>query len=477
LKRFLNLPTCDWAWLILLFFFRLWIGAHHGLGVDEAHYVLYGVRLDWSYFDHPPLIGWVQAFFLGIFGQHEWVARLPSALSGLLCSVLIYRLCLKISNSEYIARLSTIALNSAFLVAALWMMFLPDTPLLILTIWLVQIIFNLLSREKLRDWAMLGVCLGLCGLTKYTAIFFVISLLLILLTERAWSRIRPLGLLLALFLAVAIVSPVFFWNMHHDWISFNYQKEHVLGHSEIRFERFFVFLLVQLAAFSPFVVVASIYGLIAQRKNRNQYVRIAMWIAGPTFLFFAYSSLHEDVLPHWTLISWGLIIPIGTTLALMHTPKLWVRVCIYITTAITVFIMTELAFPFLPFPDYQSPYADLTGWPELHGEIQNLLQKQKPGSVSLAVSNWTQGSRANYYLSDLAPVFVLDDRFDQFDIWEGGPPKTPDLLILAWRGFPIDAGKSKRCKSIEPIETKVFYMHEKPVNSVELFWCRGYKLN
>ena len=25
--------------------------------VDEAHYALYAEHLDWSYFDHPPLVG------------------------------------------------------------------------------------------------------------------------------------------------------------------------------------------------------------------------------------------------------------------------------------------------------------------------------------------------------------------------------------------------------------------------------------
>jgi len=28
--------------------------------VDEAHYALYAQHLAWSYFDHPPLVGWIQ---------------------------------------------------------------------------------------------------------------------------------------------------------------------------------------------------------------------------------------------------------------------------------------------------------------------------------------------------------------------------------------------------------------------------------
>ncbi len=32
-----------------------------GLGTDDAHYVLYAKFLDLSYFDYPPLVGWIQA--------------------------------------------------------------------------------------------------------------------------------------------------------------------------------------------------------------------------------------------------------------------------------------------------------------------------------------------------------------------------------------------------------------------------------
>ena len=36
------------------------MGALVGLSVDEAHYALYAAHPALSYFDHPPLVGWVQ---------------------------------------------------------------------------------------------------------------------------------------------------------------------------------------------------------------------------------------------------------------------------------------------------------------------------------------------------------------------------------------------------------------------------------
>ena len=67
--------------LILLFsLIRLLVAPFFGLGVDEAHYVLYAKYLDWSYLDHPPLMGWLHAPFLYIFGAHEFLASLPNIL-------------------------------------------------------------------------------------------------------------------------------------------------------------------------------------------------------------------------------------------------------------------------------------------------------------------------------------------------------------------------------------------------------------
>jgi 4-amino-4-deoxy-L-arabinose transferase-like glycosyltransferase len=50
---------------------------------DEAYYWLWGQQLDWSYYDQPPLLAWVQALFAKMFGQSLWSLRLPNLFSNL----------------------------------------------------------------------------------------------------------------------------------------------------------------------------------------------------------------------------------------------------------------------------------------------------------------------------------------------------------------------------------------------------------
>ena len=482
-RVFLDVPAFDWLWILALSAWRATISGRIGLGVDEAHYALYGMRLDWSYFDHPPLVGWAQGLYLHAFGPGELPARLPAITCGIFSTVLVYRLALRICGGRTAARAAALALNASFLIAALWMMFLPDTLLAPLALWLTDIGARVIERDRRRDWIELGVCLGLSGLAKYTAILFVASLLGFVATERAWKSVRPMRLAGAALIAALLVSPVLLWNRAHDWISFKYQSGHVLGGAGLYPSKFFLFIAGQLAAYSPFLIAAAAIGwMAAWRGGANEpldrgarlRLRLALWIAAPLLAFFAYASFRDEVLLHWTLAAWTLLIPLGVALAL----KLgWRRTAIgalAATGALTLFLMAELVGRFLPFPDWQSPYADLTGWTEIHRDIAQLRAESPARSFSIAVPNWTLGSRANYYLSDLAPVFVFDDRFDQFDLWEGGPPRTPDLLILSWRGFALGERERRQCDRLAPASKRTFYSHGRAVNQASLDWCLGF---
>ena len=49
----------------------------------------------------------------------------------------------------------------------------------------------------------------------------------------------------------------------------------------------------------------------------------------------------------------------------------------------------------------------------------------------MGVQNWTLASRLGWYASPL-PVYVLEDRFDQFDLWAGDLPAGGNTLFVDW---------------------------------------------
>ena len=49
----------------------------------------------------------------------------------------------------------------------------------------------------------------------------------------------------------------------------------------------------------------------------------------------------------------------------------------------------------------------------------------------MGVQNWTLASRLGWYARPL-PVYVLEDRFDQFDLWAGDLPAGGNTLLVDW---------------------------------------------
>ena len=47
---------------------KLWFGLAVTPMGDEAYYWMWGQHLSWSYFDHPPLHGWLQGLVAAVFG-------------------------------------------------------------------------------------------------------------------------------------------------------------------------------------------------------------------------------------------------------------------------------------------------------------------------------------------------------------------------------------------------------------------------
>ena len=160
---------------------RLIVSPLFGLGVDEAHYVLYAKYLDFSYLDHPPLTGWLHAPFFYLLGANEFLARLPAILLFAAASCFVYLFMLRITNSANYSLIAVLSVNCSFLLNALGIMLLPDSILLFLIFPLIFLTERIVRAKKTADFILLGLLLGLMGLAKYTSILLVPPLILFFL--------------------------------------------------------------------------------------------------------------------------------------------------------------------------------------------------------------------------------------------------------------------------------------------------------
>ena len=66
-----------------------WFGV--GLHTDEAYYWVWSQRLDWGYFDHPPMIAWAVRLFTELFGNNLFAVRLPAVIAWLVSTYVVFR--------------------------------------------------------------------------------------------------------------------------------------------------------------------------------------------------------------------------------------------------------------------------------------------------------------------------------------------------------------------------------------------------
>jgi len=457
---------------------RLLVASSFGLGVDEAHYVLYGHYLDLSYVDHPPLVGWIQALFLHLFGESILGARLPAIFLMALISWQCYRFLLTIEATKSQALWGVTALNSSFMFGAIGLMLLPENFLLVLIFPIIMTILRIEKSAKTADFIWLGILLGLAGLSKYTAVIFLPPLLLYILATRRYDLLINPRIVLTALIGILIILPVILWNASHEWISFTYQSSHVAGSSTIAFKPFIRSLLAQIATYNPFLFIVAIFGVFMSLRSKNSSLHLALWIGLGVELFFIATSFLKPVLPHWPALFYLLFIPIGTVMLLERGGKYstMARIAVGLSLALTMTIHAELVGKWGSFPDYKSPFRDIYGFDTQVSNGVALLNTLKSPKKALAVTNWTYGSRLKYYAKPYGvKTFVLDDYNQQFSLWEGESPIGYDLIIVHSHFSDTSALDSLQCDELQPLTKRDTLLNNHKVDTVEYLWCKNYQ--
>ncbi|UTA49053.1 glycosyltransferase family 39 protein [Simiduia sp. 21SJ11W-1] len=459
--RWLNLSSAPFI-LLALFVCAHWaLAPVLGLGVDEAHYALYGQRPDWSYYDHPPMVGWLH--WLGLLlGESEFFVRLPALVLWPLILLLVWRQARRWYGALGVANLALAMLVFSPIVAVLGFGLVPDTPLIVAALLLVALVDKIDATDGriLWHWLALGVLLGLAGLSKYTAVFIAIALLAGLVMRRRWHWLKAPGPWLAVVIAALMVAPVFYWNWAHDWLSFTYQVNHG-AEGDWSLLDSLRYVLVLVVSYGPLLALAALCALVRAEGMPASLGRLVChWLAVVLLLVAVWSAGNGENLPHWTVLSWVLLAPaaanwlygrllLGKRLFALVTGGLSVALCLLLWWLL-------VAPPLAIWPQSAAAVRDLHGWPE-GAERARALQAEwaaeEGQQAQLWVANWTQGSRLAWYAN--APVQVVSSRPSQFLLW-WGEPQAPGLLVRAERKRPkrlaAKAPAGVTCKLVDELD-------------------------
>lgn len=281
---------------------RLAAAAVTPLAFDEAYYWMWSQHLAGGYYDHPPMVALVIRAGTLIAGDSELGVRLVSILLALPMSFAVYQATAILFRSARAAATAAILLNVTLVVAVGTIIVTPDAPLMVAAAFVLFFLAKVVDSGRGVWWLAVGAAVGAALLSKYTALFFGVTILAWLVAEpklRRWL-VSPWPYLGGL-VTCAMIAPVVAWNAEHGWVSFAKQF------GRAKFDgltlRFIGELIpAQIAFATPPVFLLGAMGLAALLTQRGGprparlLINLTLW---PILIYFTIHSLHSHIEANW----------------------------------------------------------------------------------------------------------------------------------------------------------------------------------
>lgn len=297
---------------------RLAFALSLGLGVDESYTIAISRRLSLSYFDHPPLHLWI-AHFAALADGENVIARAPFAALFFATGWIYYRFTSGLFNPQT-ALVALFALNvTPFFFASAGSWIVPDGPLLFGLATAAFAAARLFFAEpqdnfsSWRLWLLVGIGLGLAGLSKYSAVLTaggLAAFVLISPSQRHWLK-HPAPYAGAL-VALMLIAPVIAWNARHGWVSFEFQGGRGVPEGGLQPAQFMTMVLGQIAFLSPWIFAPLVAGLASAFRHRADERRLfLLCLSLPPIALFTMTPLWGGRgQPHWTMPGWFFAFPL-----------------------------------------------------------------------------------------------------------------------------------------------------------------------
>jgi 4-amino-4-deoxy-L-arabinose transferase-like glycosyltransferase len=467
------------AYLVVL---KLWFAVGVTPMGDEAYYWMWGQHLSWSYFDHPPLNGWLQGVVATLFGWSNISVRLLTltTLSGTLWIFWLWARRLAPEDpTSWFWHTAAIYLTIPAINVMTGIAF--HDHLLLFFVLASLYCFQRFAEEweagaPVWRWLYLAAALlGLAVLTKYNGGFLGVG-------YAVWVLVRPKlrGLLLtphlwlAALLAVAMQFPVLYWNLTEGFASFRFHLSDrpSANWTEPRLRQVLEFVVTAAVALSPVLFVAAFR--LPWLRARSASEGIALGAAGaiywPSLIVWMVLAAYIQVYLHWNIVAYAALAPVAYRL-------IGGRVFLVLHVAFGLVIATVAALNYTVTPlkigIYGDPGAAANyGWAQVADRVE--VQQAEHAGAFLGATRYTYAAQLGFQLHD-ADVAAFNPVRSQNDYWwDASAHAGEDAVIVADKTFPIGAARG-RFTALEKLEdVPVPDNLGQPVWTFEIWLGRGF---
>lgn len=408
---------------------------------DESYYWLWGRHPALSYFDHPPLQGWLQGLSYAVFGRSlfalRWLTLLAFAGNLWIFNLVAQRLAgaawrpwLLRSTAVYLAAplfgfFGTLAFHDYLLVFFVlasgycFIRYFAD----------VEEHGAGLTRDLMAGAALLG----LAALTKYNGAFLGLAVAGTVLMR---PKLRPLLLRWELYaaaaLAIAMQSPVIIWNLQNELGSFGYQlgSRHGASGTPMLFNLGGAkgFVGEQLLMVSPFLMPMIVMFFWARQRQVFERVgkTIAIWTFWISSLVCLYVATFSWVIWWWNIVAFALIFPFAGRYA-----RGWL-LALHIGWGVAVGTFLAVSYTIVPVTVLFGGGAGMEtersfGFDELVAAVE--AARAERGAQFIAANHYITASQLAFALDD-PDVAELSERQTAFDDWFDPASRTGQSAIV-----------------------------------------------
>jgi hypothetical protein len=420
------------------------------LGNGEAYYYTWSRFLDFSYYDHPPLIAWMVRATTAL-GSSPAAVRLGPVLAAGAFGLLFYRLAERLfrPRTAFFALVLVTALP-VFLFSSFALN--PEAPLAPLWIGFLVVLEGMRKRDGWHRPVLAGALLGFAFLAKYTAVLLVPAAILYVASSRPTRRwLRRPSFYAGGALALAIAMPVLLWNQARGWPSVRLHLVErasaalpVAGENRINqlvavssssgaglLESFLRVVVGQLLSYSPILAPLLVVGIVrAVRRARtdDRDLFLAAFSVPVLVPLVAAMTRFQDAEQHWTMMA---VMPAAIAAGRILDES-WSRAKVFKGFAAAGLGLTAIGFALalvhvkttailrlIPAGHYDARADianELVGWSDVSASVTRAADAA-PGKAVLASSHYSLCGRLFFETGDRPEVFCPSARRSAFDFF------------------------------------------------------------
>jgi len=437
------------------FLLRIILGSALPLLGDEAYHWLWPIRLDWAYYDHPGLLGWL-GYPFSLISRSVMSARMGPILMGTGSAILMWYFARWLTGKRSVANVCLAGLMMLPIGLICTVILFTDSPLGLLWPASAWVMLIALEKNRLRWWLLQGLLLGLGINCKFLTFVLIGMMGLYLLIDRRGRRaLLTAGPYFAIVLAMALSAPVIIWNALHQWQTFVFNFVTRPAHMKFSPYGVWIFAGQEMLLLGPVLLVWSVFfpavwGWKAMRAGRLPAVLVVMTGYAPLLLYILMKPF-STVGAGWTAPLLPLLLLIlAWSASESEQGQKWLRAGLKVGAITTCLVFAGLIGQFFLGPDAMRAMGSrivpekkmkqyLTwyfGWYPLGQELNQLYRQCNQNHPTFIMTRtYMYASQLTQYSRAIPLVFSIgnDSMYGRcFDYWnEPEKNKTADCIYVS----------------------------------------------